>query len=754
MAMGSTWSATRQVFAFFTLLLLATATSRAVTLQPPADTPTMTYSYPHAPDEPGWDGAFQDPHGTKLVDGVAGGNARHSVIWAATTDERFIDVDLDSAVVLDRVVVQSYKHYTGRDFQLDHVRLYLADGTQEKAGKLLGEQRGYKVADKQGMRDFVFAMPPKPVRRFRIGLRNDEPVRLGVSEIVVYSKDNPDISYAVLAKFHKVAHVPEGPPPVATAEDREAGYVLFAPNYLRRVFPNSVALAQERGQSVSLAASLGEYEPLTVAIYPLEDLARCRVRVTDLVGPGEARIGGDCVDVRTVRHLRQIPGQKGSEYAKQYMIVPELLEAKATAEVKAQTTQQWWITVRVPRDATPAEYAGDILVESAKGPVRRLGLRLRVLPVRLELPKDHQFGMYWGPWRPGEDPVSEERILAELRDMREHGMNSVALSAPASVSRAESGRYEFDLETVTRALELLKQEGLAQPIPWAHTFPPVDTDFGSEEHLRQVKAFVEHAGRDFAARNLPEILWYPRDEAWSDPRKEEARVLYEAIKQVPGARTYGTVRRDTAEYLDSWLDVRCHTVSLSGGFDDRKLCAAARTAGDLFWWYTNACREYPDVVRFKAGFFFWKTGATGQFYWAYHSPQGNPYDDLDGIDWCVAYPGDGRPIPTIEWEALREGIDDFRYVYSLELAIAKARAKGSAEAASVAEEAGRLLDELRDEIVSDLEEYERRGLNFHTDSIWPAEKYDDWRKRIARMIVRLQPLSPIPKTSPAGRSEP
>ncbi len=132
-------------------------------------------------------------------------------------------------------------------------------------------------------------------------------------------------------------------------------------------------------------------------------------------------------------------------------------------------------------------------------------------------------------------------------------------------------------------------------------------------------------------------------------------------------------------------------------------------------------------------------------------PQGNPYDDLDGIDWCVAYPGDGRRIPTIEWESLREGIDDFRYVYTLELAVAKARAKGPAEAASVVEEAGRLLHELRDDVVSDLEEYERRELNFHTDSIWPVEKYDHWRNRIARMIVRLQPLISAPRTSPTGR---
>jgi len=84
-------------------------------------------------------------------------------------------------------------------------------------------------------------------------------------------------------------------------------------------------------------------------------------------------------------------------------------------------------------------------------------------------------------------------------------------------------------------------------------------------------------------------------------------------------------------------------------------------------------------------------------------------------------------------------------------AVAKARAKGLAEAASVTEEAGRLLDELRDDVVSDLDEYERLGLDFHTDSIWPAEKYDDWRNRVARMLVRLQPLISAPRTSPTGR---
>jgi len=703
-----------------------------------AGTAVVTYSYAHPPDEPGWDGAFRDPDKTKLFDGVAGGAARHSVIWAATTDERVVDVDLGSAVALDRVVVRSYKHYTGRDFQLDSIRLYEPDTAKESAWKLLAEQRGYTVADEQGIRDVVFAMPPRPLRRFRIGLKNAQPVRLGLSEIEAYASDHPDISYAILASFEEVAHVPEGPPPEPTAEDREAGYVLFAPSYLGRLFPNSVALANQRVASVSVLASIGEYEPFTVAVYPLRELGRCTVRATDLVGPAEARIGSDHVDVRTVRHWRQIPGQKGADYAKQYMVVPELLEPSASTDVKARTTRQWWITVRVPRDATPGEYTGTVSVEPERGGVRRLGLRLRVLPFRLECPEDYSFGMYWEPSRSDREGASADRVIAQLRDMREHGINSVALSAPASMSRGENGRYEFEFDSVTRVLETVKQQGFTRPIPWGYGFPPVDTGFGSDEHVAQVKAFVEQARRHFAARELPEVLWYPRDEPWHDPRREEARVLSEAIKQVPGARTYTTVRYNTAEYLDRWLDVRCHTVSLSGGFEAHKLREAASRAGDSFWWYTNACREYPDVMRFKAGFFFWKTGATGQYYWAYQSPRGNPYDDLDGIDWCAAYPGDDGPIPTIEWEALREGIDDFRYVYTLQRAIARARQSRSAEAARLANDAEQLLDELREDIVADLHEYEQQGVNFHTDSIWPAKTYDDWRRRIAEMIVRIQ----------------
>jgi hypothetical protein len=60
--------------------------------------------------------------------------------------------------------------------------------------------------------------------------------------------------------------------------------------------------------------------------------------------------------------------------------------------------------------------------------------------------------------------------------------------------------------------------------------------------------------------------------------------------------------------------------------------------------------------------------AEAMYYWHYQAFNGDPWNDLDGNarDWCVAYPGeDGELVPTIDWEGLREGVDDMRYIATL-----------------------------------------------------------------------------------------
>lgn len=100
--------------------------------------------------------------------------------------------------------------------------------------------------------------------------------------------------------------------------------------------------------------------------------------------------------------------------------------------------------------------------------------------------------------------------------------------------------------------------------------------------------------------------------------------------------------------------------------------------GDAFWWYGAGC--YAPIGgaqdgniysnRHMLGIFNWRSGATGAWSWTFCRSFGSPYNDFDGEesrpskDPCICYPakeGHGM-IATLQWEAIREGVYDYRYI--------------------------------------------------------------------------------------------
>jgi hypothetical protein len=85
-----------------------------------------------------------------------------------------------------------------------------------------------------------------------------------------------------------------------------------------------------------------------------------------------------------------------------------------------------------------------------------------------------------------------------------------------------------------------------------------------------------------------------------------------------------------------------------------------------------------------AGVHFWRTEATGCWSWTFLRPKESAYDDFDGgahregKDACIAYPTpDGKAlVPTLQWEGLREGVDDYRYLATLRTLIERAKREG------------------------------------------------------------------------------
>ena len=72
--------------------------------------------------------------------------------------------------------------------------------------------------------------------------------------------------------------------------------------------------------------------------------------------------------------------------------------------------------------------------------------------------------------------------------------------------------------------------------------------------------------------------------------------------------------------------------------------------------------------------------------WGFAATQANPHNDFDGghKDWNVIFPGVDRPTPTIYWELCREGVDDCRYLATLQQQIRQAKERGQLGAAQLA----------------------------------------------------------------------
>jgi hypothetical protein len=517
----------------------------------------------------------------------------------------------------------------------------------------------------------------------------------------------------------------------AGAADSSRGYVLFTNDLVDRIYPYSRPESGQIGRPLVIQATPGEAAAASLGVVPLHALFDMRLAAADLIGPGGVRIPASAVDVRVVRCWPQAdktPAGRGK-----VQVIPELLEAqnRHAAECAPQgATRQYWITVHIPEDAVAGQYRGELQFTAEGAQPAKVAVELTVLPFRLQTPPAKTFYTYALL-----EDSSDAEILQALGDMRAHGMNSLASDMAGTWVRRDGGKSEFDPEQLRHLLRLAKQAGMTQPMPWSAggAVKKIDAPEGSAEWntvlaslLRQVHQVQQEVGGQ-------ELLFYPVDEPFGiEERLTLAERSMRVARQTRALRTYCTPAEKDIARLGSLLDVRCYAI---GSVTSVPAAAeSTRQAGAAFWWYTNAARELPDVRRYLAGVWFWSTGADGQGYWVYQSRwrRGTPFLDLEGTAHShdyVAYPDVDGPIPTIHWECIRMGIDDARYLYTLEAAIAARRGTPQAAAAE------RFLTELRKTMPESTTLPD--GTSILYDCPWQPRQFAQLRHNVVEHILAL-----------------
>lgn len=503
-----------------------------------------------------------------------------------------------------------------------------------------------------------------------------------------------------------------------TEQERAQGFITFNPPKEQRIFPQTTPLPEQRTSQLQFNGAAGQRLALSVAFRTLQDIPNFQL-VAGVWKDSAGRTWPAAVTaVHPIRVWPQRTDHKGA--GKLWNRAPELLAENSPRYLVSGTTQQYYLMLDLPQDAAPGSYQSTVSVMGEGCPTLEIPLTLEVHPFSLADIDDMYFAMYNGDANFSflTRPENREGDILRLRDMRRHNMNSVIYPQSGWTSAEDfSACYQ-------QVNALLDECGFPRkPMPYHNS--GITADITS-----QVKDIVQKTG-------LREILFYPVDEPFSRNKLEIALQLYPEVKKVPGVRTYSTVTQNCVDKLGASLDICCYTITGYAKFQPDRIREEFARTGQEFWWYSNGAREYPAAVRYKAGFFFHRSGAKGQLYWAYDNFGRDPFSDFDSAqgDHAAIYINGGKIISTLQWEAIREGIDDFRYLRTLEQALAKHPEHPAAAGAKA------LLQELWQETVVDLDVYAQRfgkDIEVHHKCIWEPERFDYYRDKITAAILAFK----------------
>lgn len=472
----------------------------------------------------------------------------------------------------------------------------------------------------------------------------------------------------------------------------------------KAILPNSSIPFYFSVDTISVAASPGEFEPASFVIRSSKDINSLMVKATRLVGNNSV-ISPENIDIRVVKCWYQA-GTSISD-TKHKIFVPELLlkndalikivgkdnflelangiyikisDSKGIAGIESAPTidqfpvkdnetlqpvnipkgvnKQFWITIKVPDNAKPGIYDGEIQLEAPEGRIGEIKLKLNVLPITLLKPYLN-YSIYYMAKLKGNGSISsvnknEEQFHAEMKDIFDHGVENPTV---------------YYMDNIDRFLQIRTEAGVKnQPIYYLGL--QIQT---SGDNLVALKNTILNMKKLVATHAPTKLYIYAPDEQSLNNPKNRAQI--NAVHQV-GASVFDAQSKENATNVADVLDLA--VVSSS---PDIQLAKKYHKYGHKIFSYANpqAGVEQPETYRRNYGLLLWQKEYDGAMDFAYQCGYNNIWNDFDSTDYrdhVFAYPTVDGVIDTIQWEGWREGVDDVRYLTTLLETIKKAKSKG------------------------------------------------------------------------------
>jgi hypothetical protein len=503
------------------------------------------------------------------------------------------------------------------------------------------------------------------------------------------------------------------------------------------VFEGTIPYESEITDVMDYRIAKNEFESLFFNVYSRLDLGNVDVSLSDFVGP-QGTIPKENAEIRVVKNWFQAGTGTKRTILPQY--IPELLLFDDTIEIEgrdwnntnlppiieldhavtnidAYTSKQFVITINTSSVTPPGNYTSTLTLNSENGYSKSLQINLEVLP--FELAKSGKRNSIYCHGRISESPdparnnnyIGLERFEKQIQDIRNHGFDGITVYG------------EESHEDYAQKLGMIKDNGFTGPVTFM---------------------VYSDSNRDLLINSGYEPYFYGSDEPDSDSKL--IGHIYKSMNiHEGGGLVITAIRKSTAERLkdpddpiyDNFpegtyepLEMANLAVSTDGINYFHSLTSGSATTSGNETYYWQIMQEDPRLNRFLSGFFLWNTGLDGVFPYVYQSLVNNSYDDFDVFvpgsakrDNLVTYPSSEGPVPTIQWEALREGIDDTRYLQTWQNLREYTEATDPALSSDSEQVINNVLDKYRD----------YQGI----ENI-PISQYSEDRKIITSEILRLQ----------------
>ena len=428
--------------------------------------------------------------------------------------------------------------------------------------------------------------------------------------------------------------------------------------------------------SISVAGN--ELEGVQIVVVPLwKDLGNLTVSVGDLAhAAGKGKIAAQDVIIHRIGYVETGTPMYSYRVEKQGFY-PDVAFPNSPVDVPLnQDAQPFFVTVKASEETPPGDYRGVVRVEAEGCTPIEVPLNVHVWDFHLAKETHLKTSLWFSEGSIRSFYKYKDGVPWEVRK-RYYDYQLEHRSGAIKDFPVGGGEGLEDVEY----LMANGQNNLFYPLP--HHLDEADRP-AFAERLNANREIIREKGWD------DKMLFYTRDEVAVMGRNEIPTVV-ELSKWVRTVNPDWPLLQTSApeQSLFEGVDIWCPTTDKF----DPKVLKDRMEKGDRLWFYAVWGRpgimiDFPSTDYRLMFWQCWKYGAEGYLYWGtthwgYNTQGKERWPEVPWIPWnaqrghngCgyMIYPGpDGTPIGSTRFEIVRDGIEDYEYLYLLNQLVEKA----------------------------------------------------------------------------------